>query len=218
MSPEYVPQLKGADKVVSYREQLHTLLHDLGKGVKHPAKINMNKGRATVRYVGMEYMSPGAYVEVTDTDGGRSEIQREWKIVASHKDVGMTAHKLSIIETDTNLRGREYHTVRRMYRIGWDDSIGIYTAQVKNIEIVSQANADGEVIETDDGRKIVSFEIDSTEEAQRREPFRYIPDWEALTNDAFDELCRRTKQYGRELLALAANDDELPRTQDVQEG
>ena len=217
MSHEYVPQLKGADNVISYRAQLHTLLHDLGKGVKRPSKIDMNKDRATVRYAGMEYMSPGSYMEVVDTDGGRSEVQREWKIVASHKDIGMSAHKLSVIETDTKLREREYHTARKMYRICWDDSVGIYTAQVKKFEIVSQANADGEIIETDDGRKIVSFEIDSTEVAQQREPFRYTPDWEVLTNEDFEVLRGRTRQYGRELLMLAAGNDE-PRTQDVQEG
>ena len=217
MSHEYVPQLKGADNVISYRAQLHTLLHDLGKGVKRPSKIDMNKDHATVRYASMEYMSPGSYMEVVDTDGGRSEVQREWKIVASHKDIGMSAHKLSVIETDTKLRETEYHTARKMYRICWDDSVGIYTAQVKKFEIVSQANADGEIIETDDGRKIVSFEIDSTEVAQQREPFRYTPDWEVLTNEDFEVLRGRTRQYGRELLMLAAGNDE-PRTQDVQEG
>lgn len=196
MSLEYVPQLTGVDRVVAYREQLHGLLHDLGKGVKYPSKIDMRRGRATVRYAGMEYVSPGSYMEMADTDGPRTEVQREWKIVASHRHVGLSAHKLSIIETDTNLRDREYHTMRGMYRIGWDDSFGIYTAEVKKIEIVSQAYADGEIIETNDGRTIVSFEVDSTEEAQGKELFRYVPDWEPLTNEDFDALREHTKQYG----------------------
>lgn len=205
----FVPQGIDAMRPVLYRQGLHDLMHELGRKIKYPLFIKDREvpagdgagtttWHADVRYVGLEYISPGTAAEYAEGNGEFLDLLREWRFAAVYKTLGGGAHKLLVAETEThrNIDDGLFNTRRSVFLVDWDDILGVHLARVQHTQIVSTPNVAGTPVKRPDGTVVTPLE------AGEGDAFRHITDWETLTPEDFEDLEHRTADYGRELLSL----------------
>lgn len=192
LRPEHSPSV---DQLEEYRDLMIGIVHAMHKGVK-----------VTARFPGTEFILPGSFTEWSEPNmDGHVQIERDRTYSASYKHIGMGAHKLIVLESESALlpNRQRYTTHRRIFRFGWANST-VLDSQATHTEIISDTNSAISLVGKDKKPVIVS-EID-----EHNDPFRYS---EHILVDEKDVDCLlyRTERYSRAYLAHLRQDyyDEL---------
>jgi hypothetical protein len=183
------------DQLEEYRELMTGIVRTLHKGVK-----------VTARFPGTEFMLPGSFTEWSMPDADdHIRIERDRTYSASYKHIGMGAHKLVVLESESVLipNRQRYTTHRRIFRFGWANKT-VYDSQAIHTEIISEANSAVSAIDV--GGKAVTV----SEPDEHNDPFRYSEHILADESDV-DCLLYRTERYSKAYLAHLRQDyyDEL---------
>ena len=197
MSEGEYNQIPGVDQVHEYIETMRDIMHSTSRGSRNFVRYVEKHGRTIPRFLGKEFFLPGAYTEWSEeSDTGHVYINRERRYSALYRPLGLEAAKLGALESDSvrikHSSGDVYQTLRSLYRIEWNDIVGVFVSQQRQFEIISQVDGDAEVlprIEFDAPDKLVF------EHARNHENLSYEEGWQPLTSLDMERLIFRTDEY-----------------------
>lgn len=192
LRPDHSPSV---DQLEEYRDLMTGIVHAMHKGIK-----------VTAQFPGKEFMLPGSFTEWSDPDAeGNVRIERDRTYSASYKHIGMGAHKLIVLESESVLipKQQRYTTHRRMFRFGWANTT-VHDSQAMHTEIISDAVSALTMVAGRE-KKVGISEID-----EHADPFRYTEHL-LIDESDFDCLMYRTERYSKAFLAHLRDDyyDEL---------
>jgi hypothetical protein len=186
-----------------YIEVMREILHELGRGARTIVQYDEAGGRIIPRFAGKEFLLPGAHTEwCEDRDSKTVEVERERRFSALYRPLGLSPAKLAVLESDSKRikqpSGDIYHTLRTMYRFEWSAIVGVFVAQQRRFEIISNTDIDAEVLprlEFDAPDRLIF------EHARNHEEFKVDDGWQPMSETDMDLLLHRTDEYGKSIVA-----------------
>lgn len=162
-----------------------------------------------------EYMIPAELDEWIST-GDQIELGRYRRYIASLKSIGGKSLKLSLIESDYQLRDSvAYEGQRSTFTFSWNEDLGTFETRVCVVNSVSATIEGVAIVEkmTEDGKKYKEMVIDKNEPIPRPpDPNVHVPQLATttvgdvagvvtITKESFELLEERTKDFGSALKA-----------------
>lgn len=201
-----------AEQLRQYRDLMISILHRMGRGVRH-GRIDE---RAPTR-IGTEYFLPGAHTECSEPNrDGIPHIERDNTYSASFRRIGTQAGKLIVLETRSELSEDKttYSTARNIFRFRWDELGAIIEAEVMPIETYSSAETDAEIMEANaagEQRTLLFDHEETVADSHDGEHFSFVSPlretespWMTVSADDVSKLHERTAVYGEDRVAQSA--------------